>query len=263
MTHRFLDQPEVLRVLFHPKGNNSFEPLDPKTRPVAVEVEPAVFLRGWLYPALPNSPAILFFHGHAEIAADYDAFADFYIQMGITFLAIDYRGYGASDGTPTASNLLCDALKIFLAADRIFHSNRLAPKELYVMGRSLGSAAAFEVAVHAADKLAGLIVESGFAETKTLLERLGMPVNELDEKRDGFANSIKISRIPIPTLIIHGKEDSLIPPAQAQELYRRSAAQKKQLVLIPRGNHNTLTIAGISKQGKSPYFEAIRGFAGG
>jgi alpha-beta hydrolase superfamily lysophospholipase len=263
MTHRFLDQPEVLRVLFHPKRDDSFDPIDPKTRPVAVEVEPAVFLRGRLYPAFSNSPAILFFHDKAEIAADYDAFADFYIQMGITLLAIDYRGYGASDGTPTASNLLSDALKVFLAAARIFHSNRLAPKELYVMGRGLGSAPAIEVAMHAADKLSGLIVESGFADTLPLLEYLGVPVDEFDEKRDGFANSIKISRIAIPTLIIHGKEDVLIPPAQAQELYRRSAAQKKQLVLIPRGNHNTLTIAGISQQGKSPYFEAIRGFAGG
>ncbi|HIK27521.1 MAG: lysophospholipase [Oscillatoriaceae bacterium SKW80] len=259
MTHTLLQNPEILKKLFHPKGWDKFEPLDPNTRNIAVEVDPNIFIRGLLYPAAAHSPAILFFHSNNETVADLDAFADFFIQMGITLLLIDYRGYGISDGIPTAINLLSDALKVFLATEHIFKSNNLNPERLYVLGRCLGAAAALEVAFHAKDKIAGVILESGFAETLPLLERLGIDISQLDEERDGFGNALKISRITVPTLIVHGKEDFLISPEQAEKLYRNSGALEKQIVLIPKVSHNNLMIVGVS-QGKSPYFEAIRKF---
>jgi alpha-beta hydrolase superfamily lysophospholipase len=76
-----------------------------------VEVEPGIVLGGRLYPAAPDSPAILFFHGNGEIAEDYDDIAPLYIQMGITLLVMDYRGYGTSG--LTASHLLSDAVAVF------------------------------------------------------------------------------------------------------------------------------------------------------
>ncbi len=259
MTHTLLQRPEVLKKLFHPKGCDRFEPIDPNTRAIAVEVEPNIFIRGLLYPAAAHSPAILFFHSSNETVADLDVFADFFTQIGITLLLVDYRGYGASDGTPTAVNLLSDSLKVFLAVDRIFKSNHLNPDRLYVLGRCLGAAAALEVAFHVKDKIAGVILESGFAETLPLLARLGADVSQLDEERDGFGNAPKISRITVPTLIVHGKEDLLISPEHAEKLYRCSGALEKQIVLIPKVGHNSVMIVGVS-QGKSPYFEAIRKF---
>lgn len=263
MTDSIFDRPEVLQVLFHPRRDNSTPP--PGVYPIAVEVEPGVKLGGRLYPAVPDSPAILFFHGNGEIAADYDNFAWCYNELGITLLVMDYRGYGVSDGTPTASNLLTDAVTVFDAVGSIFQSKKLSPKQVYVMGRSLGSAAAIEIAKVAGEtptppqQLAGLIVESGFANSFALLARLGVRIEGADEERDGVGNALKISRVTIPTLIIHGAEDVLILPGEALELHRRSAAQDKQIVLIPRAGHNTVMIAGIS-QGTSPYFAAIQSF---
>jgi alpha-beta hydrolase superfamily lysophospholipase len=255
MTYPVLDRPDILRVLFHPRQEDRFDPFHPKTRRVAVAVEPGVSVRGRLYPADFDSPAILLFHGNGEIAADYDYVAEFFTQLGITLLVIDYRGYGASDGTPTASALLRDAVTVFEAWGSILASHRLHPSQLYVLGRSLGSAAAIEVAVRAGDRLSGLIVESGFAETFGLLSRLGVEVQGADEERDGVGNLRKIAQISIPTLIIHGQDDVLIPATHAQDLYRCCVAPEKHLSLIPNVGHNTVMILG-----QSQYFCAINQF---
>jgi alpha-beta hydrolase superfamily lysophospholipase len=209
MTQPILDQPDVLRVLFHPRPDYGLMSGAPNVHLVSVEVEPGITVDGRLYPAATETPAILYFQGNGEIAADYDDVASLYTQRGITLLVMDYRGYGASGGTPTASNLLADAVIAFDAVGRIFEDNGLAPARLYVMGRSLGSGAAIEVALHAGDQLDGLIIESGFADTFGLLARLGAWVQGADEERDGFGNSSKMGRVTTRTLIIHGQNDVL------------------------------------------------------
>ena len=246
-----------MRVLFHPRPDYGLISGASSLHLVSVEVEPGIAVGGRLYPAATETPAILYYHGNGEIAADYDDIASLYTQLGITLLVMDYRGYGRSDGTPTARNLLADAVTAFDAVDHIFEDNGLVPARLYVMGRSLGSAAAIEVALHAGEQLAGLIIESGFADTFALLARLGVQVQgvDVDEVRDGFGNPAKMERISARTLVIHGQADVLIPASDGQELYDRCASLDKQLVLIPGGGHNNLMIIGVVR-----YFEAIRSF---
>lgn len=255
MTQPIIDQPEILRVLFHPRPDYGLPPQAPNAHPVSVQVVPEVAVGGWLYSAGPAAPAILYFHGNGEIAADYNEIATLYTQLGITLVVMDYRGYGTSGGTPTAANLLADAVVAFDALEHIFDDHGLAPAHFYVMGRSLGSAPAIQVAQHAGRQLAGLIIESGFSDTFGLLARLGAWVPEADEDQDGFGNPSKMSLITTRTLIIHGQNDVLIPPEDGQELYNRCAACDKQLVLIPGAGHNDLMFAGMRL-----YFEAIRAF---
>jgi len=252
-----LDQPEVLRVLFHPR-RDLFVSVPPSVRLITMEVEPGVTVGGRLYPADPEAPAILYYHGNGEIAADYDGIAPLYTRMGLTLLVMDYRGYGRSDGTPTAHHLLADAVAVFDAVGTVFEENGLGPVQMYVMGRSLGSAAAIEVALRAREHLDGLIVESGFADTFALLARLGLRVQGADEERHGFGNAAKMERIATRTLIIHGQSDVLIPTSDGQELYGRCAAPDKRLVLIPGAGHNDLMIVGMAQ-----YFEALRTFVCG
>jgi len=255
MNQPVLDQPQVLRLLFHPRPEYALGLPSPQARSVSIEVEPGISIGGRLYSTRPGDPAILYWHGNGEIAADYDAIGPMYTRSGLTLLVVDYRGYGSSDGSPTCSNLLSDAVTVFDTLDRVFQDHELSPQGLYVMGRSLGSAAAIEVARHAGDQLAGLIIESGFADTFALLARLGMRVEEADEALDGFANAAKMGLISMPTLIIHGRNDVLIPATDGQELLRRSAAKYKRLVLIPSAGHNDLMVVG-----ETQYFEAIRTF---
>ena len=122
------------------------------------------------------------------------------------------------------------------------------------MGRSLGSAAAIEIA-SGASEIAGLILDSGFAYTFPLIQRLGGPRLDADEDSDGFGNLAKIARVTVPTLIIHGQRDRIIPVGDARALYDQSGAPQKQLLTVPGAGHNDLLA--VDPAG---YFGAIRSF---
>ncbi len=255
MTDSILDHPEILQVMFYPRPEVGPPPTAPGVQPISVEVEPGLAIGGRLYPFSAEAPAILYFHGNGEIAADYDFIAPAYAALGLTLLVVDYRGYGTSDGSPTATHLLADAVAVFEAIGDVFEDNELAPARLYVMGRSLGSAAAIEVALYAGERLAGLIIESGFSDTLALLARLGAQIKGADESLAGFSNAAKMEQVTIRSLIIHGQEDVLIPATDGQELYRRCAAVDKRFVPIPGAGHNDLMMVG-----QVQYFQAIKDF---
>jgi len=258
MPHPILDQPEILRLVFHPRPDYLQTSGTPGAQSLSLQIVPGISIGARLYPSSGDAPAILLWHGNGEIASDYDDIAPSYTGMGITLLVADYRGYGKSTGAPTCSNLLADALAILEISSSIFGQYGLTPSRLYVMGRSLGSAAAIEVAARANSRLAGLIVESGFADTFAFLARLGRRVQESSEQRDGFGNGDKVARVTVPTLIIHGEDDVLIPAQDGQELFRRSGAKDKRLLLIPGAGHNDLMLVGLTQ-----YFDAIQALVWG
>lgn len=252
MTDNMLDLPEVLTILFHPRRGVDFT-----TNGVSlpIEVEPRVSISAYLHIANETAPLILFFHGNGEIAADYATIGPVYSRLGITFLAVDYRGYGMSSGQPTTRSQLSDAVAIFDRLDDILVAHNLEPSNKYVMGRSLGSASAIEVAHQRGDQLAGLIIESGFANTFSLISRLGGLDIDADDATQGYGNTAKIEAIDLPTLVIHGEADYLIPASDGQTLYDRSGSTEKQIVLIPRAGHNDLMLVGMAQ-----YFDAIHDF---
>ena len=137
-----LDHPQVLRVLFHPRREGMHTFLPPGVRPVAVEVEPGLTIGGRLYPAGPKAPAILYYHGNGEIAADYDPLAEHYLACGVSLWVVDYRGYGKSTGTPCYSHMFRDADAVIGDVSAIAAKAGKRFDRLAVMGRSLGSAAA-------------------------------------------------------------------------------------------------------------------------
>jgi alpha-beta hydrolase superfamily lysophospholipase len=251
-----LDHPDILHILFHPRRIYSAAYSTLTKRLVDIDVEQDVSIGGRLYPADISSPIILFFHGNGEIAADYDDIAFLYTQIGITLFVIDYRGYGRSTGSPGASNLLTDAVTAFDSLDQILEDNGLTPSKRYVMGRSLGSASALEIAVQRAAMLDGLIIESGFSDTFALLSRIGgIRLPDAVDEQDGFSNLAKMGTVTTPTLIIHGENDVLIPAAEGQQLFDHCAAIEKKLLLIPGAGHNDIMYVG-----RKQYTQAIKEF---
>ena len=258
MPHPVLDKPEILRAIFHPRPAYPLSVAAPAGHPLSIQVKPGVSIGARLYAASAEAPVIAYWHGNGEIAADYDALAPLYTQTGITLLVADYRGYGTSTGTPTCSSLLSDAIAVFGSTRDIFEHHGLTPSRIYAMGRSLGSAAAIEVAAETQGELAGLILESGFSDTFGLLRRLGIRQTGAIESRDGFGNADKIARVTVPTLIIHGEDDVIIPARDGEELFRHSGAEDKRLLLIPGAGHNDLMLVG-----QTEYLDAIRAFVWG
>lgn len=253
-----LDRPEVLSVLFYPRRDVGVPRVAPNTYAARIPVAPNLAVGGKIYYAEPGSPVILYFHGNGEIAADYDTIAPFYTRLGLTLFVVDYRGYGTSDGSPSATTLLHDAWTCFGQVGEVMAEKGLQAGDLYVMGRSLGSAAALEIASRCREGLAGLIIESGFAYTFPLIERIGfLQVADAFEHKDGFGNLDKIARIDLPTLILHGERDWIIPVGDGEALFDTSPSTMKRFVRIPGGGHNDLMLVG-----RKLYFEAIAEFCG-
>ena len=249
-----LDQPSVHEVVFHPRPAYGSEEDD--ERNVLFDLKPNIRIGCRFYTAGQASPTILFFHGNGEIASDYDTIGPIYNQYGISFLVVDYRGYGKSGGKPSASCLLSDSHTIFREV-RSWLESQGRTGLLIVMGRSLGSAPALEVASCYQDKLAGLILDSAFARTVPLLNRLGMATHTLGiSEMDGFWNFGKIRDIGKPTLIIHGQKDEIIPPEDADILLANAGTMRKELMLAAGCGHNDILL----RCGEA-YFRAISRFA--
>jgi pimeloyl-ACP methyl ester carboxylesterase len=251
-----LDVPEVLLRLFHPRPEPTLGAARTKAPDLLIPVDHNVVVGARFYPAAASAPTLLFFHGNGEIVADYDELAPFYQRQGLNFLPVDYRGYGRSTGAPTVSAMMRDCHAIFaFARHRLPEMGYLGP--LMVMGRSLGSASALELAAAYPGEIAALIVESGFAYAGPLLQLLGVNLAAIGfQETAGFGNLDKIKAYAGPTLIIHAEHDQIIPLSDGRALYDAAAASDKTLLTIPHANHNDLLL-----QGFADYMAAIQALA--
>ncbi|WP_417911495.1 alpha/beta hydrolase [Candidatus Electronema sp. TJ] len=251
-----MNRPEVQRVLFRPRAA-ARTVLPPGAADIDIEVAPGITIGCRLFTADKAAPTILFFHGNGEIVADYDDIGPLYMEAGLNFLVVDYRGYGWSGGSPSYANLLADSHVLHDQLKQYLQTNGYGPA-LFLMGRSLGSAAAIELASSHNAEISGLIIESGFALTLPLAETLGLgdmlkDVTVTEEQT--FNNAGKISRVTKPTFLLHGQRDTLIPLWQAEKLHAESGARNKELQVVPGADHNSLIAVG----GKH-YFLAISRF---
>ncbi|MCW5200881.1 alpha/beta hydrolase, partial [Desulfobulbus sp. F4] len=235
-----MNRPEVQRVLFRPRAA-ARTALPPGAADIDIEVAPGIAIGCRLFTVDKAAPTILFFHGNGEIVADYDDIGPLYMEAGLNFLVVDYRGYGWSGGSPSFANLLADSHVLYDQLKHYLHTNGYGPA-LFLMGRSLGSAAAIELAAERNEEISGLIIESGFALTLPLAETLGLgdmlkDVTVTEEQT--FNNVGKISKVTKPTFLLHGQKDTLIPLWQAEKLHAESGARNKELQVVPGADHNT------------------------
>lgn len=248
--YSILDRPEILQFVFYPRRDWTPTPLGASDHLVPVEEGISISCR--FYAASTGSPCILYFHGNGEVACDHDWIAPFYNRAGIGLFVADYRGYGLSDGRPTFSSMTTDAHPIFdfflKTVRSLSHSG-----PLFLMGRSLGSHSAVELALHYPEHVRGLIVESGAPNVARLARLFGLSSERLSDLEETI--SARIRRITLPALIIHGERDSLIPPSEATTLYGEIGSQEKRLVIIPGADHNDMMLMGMEQ-----YFSAIREF---
>jgi len=249
-----LHRPEILMFLFHPRPEWGSPRPGSSAEDVIIHVEKDVAVGARFHLAGEEAPNILFFHGNGEIVADYDDIALLYLEKGINFLPVDYRGYGRSSGKPTITAMMRDSHVIFgYVQDWLKQRGYAGP--FIVMGRSLGSASALELSAHYANRIEGLIVESGFAYARPLLQLLGINMEAWGIREEqGFRNIDKISTFHKPTLIIHAENDHLLPFSEGQALYDVCPARDKRFLKIPGANHNDIFLRGMGE-----YMEAVKG----
>ena len=192
-------------------------------------------LHGWYLPAAHSRSVLLFFHGNAgNISHRLESIAIFN-RLDLDVLIVDYRGYGQSSGKPSETGIYRDARA---AWDYLTQRRGIEPGRIVLFSRSLGGSVAAWLAAQlpAGEAPAALIVESSFTSgadmarrlypifPARLLTRLEYPVVEY------------VARSPCPVLVVHSRDDEIIPFAMGQALFDAAPPPKSFHEL--RGDHN-------------------------
>jgi hypothetical protein len=247
-----IDRSPLIGFLFYPRRD--FTPCPKGAFDFFAPVAPGITISTRFYEKDRAWPWILFFHGNGEVVSDYDEIAPLYHRQQVNLVVADYRGYGASGGSPNFTHLIADARKTLESAAELLREKNLNPN-LWVMGRSMGSVAALDLAHRFPEKIKGLIVESGFASVTRLIKHLGLPSRGIDLEAIEENRLAMIREIRIPALIIHGELDNLVPLKEGRDLYQHLGSAQKELLIIPRADHNSVMVRGMEK-----YFRSLRQF---
>ena len=195
-------------------------------------------LVAWYIPAKDGHPLILYFLGNGGALADRVPRFMALMASGYGFLAISYRGYGGSTGSPTQKGLMEDGETAYLEARaRGYEGDRIV-----LMGESLGTGVAITLA--AMHDAAALVLDSPFssAAAVTAAHYPIFPKNWL--MFDQFRSDLAISDVHIPILFLHGDEDDIIPISLGRRLFEL-ANEPKTLMQVSGGKHLVLGLAEV------------------
>jgi len=208
-------------------------------------------LNAWLITAGPDSPIILWFHGNAGNIADRVENARLLYDRGLSVFLVDYRGYGKSEGQPSEKGIYKDGQAAY---DYLVSTRGIAPEDLIIFGRSLGSVVAVRVASEVGNGCAGVILESSITNMADMA-RVHYPIIPgLGGLRHKFDAIGRIASISAPILFIHGDMDELVPYELGRRLYEAAAAEK-EFYTIRGAHHNDTYFVGGTE-----YFDRFERF---
>ena len=192
----------------------------------------------WWADADPDAPAVLYLHGARWNMTGHVRRMEQYRRMGFSVFAIDYRGFGKSDGDLPSEQMAYEDARTawnWMAQRQPDASRR------YIFGHSLGGAIAIDLAAGFAGPAPhanGLIVESSFttlADAANALTFSWLPAKALLTQK--FDSLDKIGNVRMPVLVVHGKNDRLLPSRFSEALYQAAPSPKK-LLLVENASHN-------------------------
>src|SRR5882757_2717195 len=194
-------------------------------------------LIAWHVPPRAAKPVIIFFHGNGDILAWRVPWFREMIAGGAGLIAVSFRGYAGSSGSPTEAGLLQDAEAAYAFANRHY-----APERIVVWGFSLGTGPA--VALAANQRIVWLILEAPYTSIVDVAAA-AFPIAPVRWfMRDTFHSDQRIVNVTAPVLIMHGEQDRTIPIRFGERLYEL-ARQPKQMVRFPEGGHDDLEHFGV------------------
>ncbi|MFO7680371.1 MAG: alpha/beta hydrolase [Chloroflexota bacterium] len=219
--------------------------------PLAIKTGDKLTLSAWYLPAPQPRYLMLYCHGNAGDIRDWVHAMPPFLQMGCSMLLFDYRGYGQSQGKPSEAGLYLDGEAVWGWVAAKAEEEGLTA---VILGKSLGSAVAIHVACQAGaaqSPPAALILDSAFTSMREIALAVTpwLPdamVPELYESLNA------VPRLSCPTLVLHGRSDTLVPLAHGEQLYAAITAPKT-LHIIDGADHNNLT-------GFPEYYAAIDTF---
>ena len=188
-------------------------------------------LHGWYVPTTDFKGVLLFFHGNAgNISHRLDSIKILH-ELDLDILIIDYRGYGQSTGKATEQGTYLDAQA---AWDYLINDRRIPADQIIVFGRSLGGAIGAWLGVQHTP--AAVIIESSFSSGVDMAQRIYpfMPVRLITRLQ--YPVTDYVAQLNCPVLVVHSRDDEIIPFAMGQAIYTAVKQHKKFLEI--RGDHN-------------------------
>lgn len=173
---------------------------------------------------------LLYFHGNAGNLADRSDLLEIFGDFGTHVLALEYRGYGQSEGEPSERGIYQDAMAAYEWAVA-----RVQPRNVILFGESLGGGPACELA--SKREVGGLILLSTFTSIADMAARQfpWLPVRWM--VRTKFDNAAKIGKVSAPKLFVHSKTDEVVPFDMSERLFE-AASQPKMSLWLDKGGHN-------------------------
>ena len=191
-------------------------------------------LDGWFVPAdnkRESRGLVIFFHGNAGNISHRLDYLRMFRDLGIATLIIDYRGYGRSSGTPSEAGTYLDGAAAWRHATEALG---FAAGRIVLFGESLGGGVAAQLAE--ANHPGALVLASTFTSVPDLGADLYpvLPIRML--ARIGYGTLARLPQISCPILIVHSRNDDIIPFVHGRRLFE--AARQPKLFLEIEGGHN-------------------------
>jgi hypothetical protein len=205
----------------------------------ALQVQGGTQLRGWLVraPADRPAPLVLYFGGNAEEVSWMLESVGNPLRgetPGVAWLIVNYRGYGASEGSPSERALVADALALY---DHARTLPGIDPARIHGFGRSLGSGVA--VALAAERPLRSVILVNPYDSLVAVAKHYYsyLPVSWLLKHR--FDSIGRAPAIGVPLLCLIAERDEVIPTVHGERLFAAWGGPKRRVLLEGAGHNDT------------------------
>lgn len=188
-------------------------------------------LHGWWIPSRDGRGAVIHCHGNAGNISHRLKIIENFNRLKLSTFIFDYRGFGLSGGSPSEQGTYADALA---AWHHLVRDRKIPPGRIAVHGQSLGGAVAAWLAVK--ERPAMLIIESSFTSARDVARHHGVFPPAVYLITYNYATAGRIAGLRCPVLVIHSRDDEVIPYAQGEKLF--AAAPEPKEFLEIRGSHN-------------------------
>jgi len=189
---------------------------------VWLQTADGIRLHGWWIPNDKAQFTFLAFHGNAgNIAGRADVYK-FLHRVPVNVLAVEYRGYGRSQGNPSEAGIYRDATAGF---QYLVNTKGIAPQTIISYGQSLGTAVAVHLAVE--EKVGGVVLEAPFPSAAAVARNKFWFIPGIGVVAGSqFDTRSKLNRIAAPILIVHCTQDPVIPAEFAEAVYAEAQPPK-------------------------------------
>jgi fermentation-respiration switch protein FrsA (DUF1100 family) len=186
----------------------------------------------WHVPPRGDKPVVLYFHGNGgSLSYRVDRFRAL-IADGTGLVALSYRGYGGSTGSPSEEGILADARAAYA-----FTAARYPARRIAVFGESLGTGVS--VAIAAEKPVGHVILQSPFTSAADVGAAVYFFVPVRFFMKDQFRSDDRIGAVKAPVLVLHGERDTIVPIRFGERLFAMIRSDKR-FVRFPEGGHVNL-----------------------